>query len=918
MKDRFISPRVNSDGQLSQARNGLRRGGNQFPGRARLQCSTGDLWPTLRLTTYPAGNPQVRPQSVYGGGSQKTYRMVSHTKSFLDDLLGHVQNIVSVVDEEGEISYVNPAVESVTGHDREALVGESILDLVHPDDRDRVSSRFSSLVSGKLDSNDPIRHRIQTSVGQWQWVETVGRDLGDTELGGYLLTTRNQADDEELFELLTEASADLLYFKDTDHRLVHAGRSFADVLDTEPAELIGKKTEELWPEHLAAEVMECERKALQGQKVLDRERKLTHADGSEHWYSVNKIPRYDEAGNVIGFFAIDREITKRKAQEKELQRYRQTVESSTDMLAASNRNHEFLFANERYREFHGIPVDADLSGVRNEAVVGSETLDEVEPYLEAVYDGERVSFEMTRQNAAGEDRALDVKFYPLRDEEGAVVGDVTAMRDITERKEREKELEEKTERLNLAIEGANLGIWDWDMKTGHVTRSEQWTAMLGYEPGEVEAKIDGWETLLHPDDRKAHDEALKGHIKGEKDLYTLDYRLKTASGEWKWVRNIGKIMEWDEEGNPVRSVGIHQDIDEQKRAEQAREQSKQRLRQIIDLVPDPIFVKNRNGEYLLANEAVGEIFGRPPEAMIGKTERELGMGERTFEQYREEDLKVIESGESLIIPERKAQTSDGEVRTFQTILIPYKPVGSEPDGVLGYARNITERKTYEKQIEVQRDTLQILNQIVRHDIRNDLQIVVSYAELLKKHTDEEGVELARTVLEAARNAIEITQTARDVADVVLRSETELKARSLEPVLKTELESVSSNYNQARIETEGSIPDVTVLVDGMLESVFRNLLQNAIVHNDEDEPEVTVSATAGEDQVTIEFADNGPGIPDDRKDEIFEKGEHGLESEGTGLGLYLVKSLVDRYDGSLRVEENDPEGSVFVVELPRDS
>jgi PAS domain S-box-containing protein len=361
---------------------------------------------------------------------------------------------------------------------------------------------------------------------------------------------------------------------------------------------------------------------------------------------------------------------------------------------------------------------------------------------------------------------------------------------------------------------------------------------------------------------------------------------------------------------------IHQNIDEQKRAEKALKESRKRLRKIIGLVPDPIFVKNRAGEYLLVNEAVAEMFGRSVEEMLGKTEAELGMSDDRFKAYRTEDQEVIESGESMTISERNAMTADGESFTLQTVLIPSEPVGADSEGVLGYARNITERTEYESQIEVQRDTLKILNQMVRHDIRNDLQVVVSYSELLKEQTGPGKTDLARTVHEAARDAVEITETARDVADVVLESETEMESQSLKSVLGEEVDRASSKYDSTRIALENSIPDVSILVDGMAESLFRNLLQNAIVHNDKSEPEVTVTTMARNERVRIEVKDNDPGITEEQKPEIFEKGAQGLDSEGAGLGLYLVRTLVDRYDGRLHVEDNEPEGSVFVVELPR--
>lgn len=109
--------------------------------------------------------------------------------------------------------------------------------------------------------------------------------------------------------------------------------------------------------------------------------------------------------------------------------------------------------------------------------------------------------------------------------------------------------------------------------------------------------------------------------------------------------------------------------------------------------------------------------------------------------------------------------------------------------------------------------------------------------------------------------------------------------------------------------------MSVLADDMLDSVVRNLLKNAVQHNDKAVPEVTVSVSTDDGSVLVRVRDNGPGIPDEQKAAIFGKGEKGLESNGTGLGLYLVRTLVETYGGEVRVEDNDPDGSVFVLVLP---
>ncbi|ESS09023.1 MAG: histidine kinase-, DNA gyrase B-, and HSP90-like ATPase [uncultured archaeon A07HN63] len=103
---------------------------------------------------------------------------------------------------------------------------------------------------------------------------------------------------------------------------------------------------------------------------------------------------------------------------------------------------------------------------------------------------------------------------------------------------------------------------------------------------------------------------------------------------------------------------------------------------------------------------------------------------------------------------------------------------------------------------------------------------------------------------------------------------------------------------------------------MLSSVFFNILKNAVRHNDKEDIEIDIAVTEDMGTVTVQIADNGPGIPDSQKEAVFGKGEQGLKSPGTGMGLYLVATLVTSYGGEVWIEDNDPEGAVFLVELPK--
>jgi PAS domain S-box-containing protein len=141
---------------------------------------------------------------------------------------------------------------------------------------------------------------------------------------------------------------------------------------------------------------------------------------------------------------------------------------------------------------------------------------------------------------------------------GAIYGRLQAL-DESRRKE---------EQLRLALEGAQLGSWDWDVKTGSVIFNARWAEMLGYDLHELEGNVSTWERLLHPDDVAQVTGALQAHLSGTTDVYKTEHRLLTKSGAWKWVLDAGRILRRDEHGAPSRAAGIHQDIDDRKQVEQ--------------------------------------------------------------------------------------------------------------------------------------------------------------------------------------------------------------------------------------------------------------------------------------------------------------------------------------------------------------
>jgi PAS domain S-box-containing protein len=260
--------------------------------------------------------------------------------------------------------------------------------------------------------------------------------------------------------------------------------------------------------------------------------------------------------------------------------------------------------------------------------------------------------------------------------------------------------------------------------------------------------------------------------------------------------------------------------------------------------------------------------------------------------------------------ENRIVRPDGSIRWVLTRHVALRDDDGEISEVVGICTDITEQRGREQELE-------LLNRIVRHDIRNDMAVVLGWMEMLEDHVDDEGEEYLRKILASGEHVVELTEIAHDYVETVVSNEDlTIEPTPLQSVLTTELALREESFPQAEFLVEGSVPDVAVTADGMLSSVFRYLLNNAVQHNDKDTPVVEVSCEIRDDVVEVRVADNGPGIPDDKKEIVFGKGERGLGSPGTGIGLYLVQTLVSQYGGEVRIEDNESTGAVFVVELPR--
>jgi PAS domain S-box-containing protein len=312
-------------------------------------------------------------------------------------------------------------------------------------------------------------------------------------------------------------------------------------------------------------------------------------------------------------------------------------------------------------------------------------------------------------------------------------------------------------------------------------------------------------------------------------------------------------------------------------------------------------------EYI--SDGFEDIWGIPAEEVKSDVSR---LYETIHPEDRERVRSLVEQTDEGPIEttyESRVVRPDGTVRWTQNRQFPIQREDGGYD-VVGISVDVTELKTREQELEV-------LNRIIRHDIRNDISIVLGWAELLESHVDDDGREQLQKISRSGEHIVELTEIARDYAEAIAGGRAvDVVPVSLRELLETELETRRDAFPEARFVVEGSIPDADVRANEMLGSVFKNILNNGVQHNDTDDPVVTVSCELDGDDAVVRIADNGPGIPEDEQELIFQRGKKGIKSGGEGLGLHLVQRLVDQYDGTVAIEDNEPRGSVFVVRIPR--
>jgi PAS domain S-box-containing protein len=533
-------------------------------------------------------------------------------------------------------------------------------------------------------------------------------------------------------------------------------------------------------------------------------------------------------------------------------------------------------------------------------------------------------------------------------------------------------MRESEERLRMALTAAQQGLYDLNVQTGNATVNAEYALMLGYDPAEFRETNAAWIARLHPEDREPVAAAYRDYIAGRTSEYRVEFRQRTRSGDWKWILSMGRVVERDAMGNPLRMLGTHTDITARRRAEeQARaaeaesarllEEARQsrrallsvvedqkaveaelraseaRYRQLFQANPHPMWVYDLETlAFLAVNDAAVVHYGYSREEFLARTIKDIrpaedvprllanvarvsgGMDEAGVWCHRKKDGSVIEveiSSHTLFFDGRRAEV----------VLAHDVTARRRVEAEIFQLNETLERRVAERtaQLEAANQELEAFSYSVSHDLRAPLRAVDGFTRiLLEDHAPQLDAEGRRVCGIISDNTRRMGELIDDLLAFSRLSRAEMHPAPID--MATLASSVFQDLTVAQEREHidfrvGPLPPATG-DPALLRQVWANLIANAVKFSAKKErPRIEICAGDEGDDVVYSIRDNGVGFDMRYVDKlfgVFQRLHSAREFEGTGVGLAIVQRIVHRHGGRVWAEGAPGGGAAFYFTLKR--
>jgi len=790
--------------------------------------------------------------------------------------------------ETGEIVDVNERFCEMNGYERSELLDESIgIVLTDVDGYGPIAAR-EKIQQARMEGPQRFEWRNQHRNGETFPVEVdlTVVELGDVEriLASVRDITERKRREQEYEQIFDGVNDPIAVFDPDSGEIMDVNEPYHDMIgydDLETIRGLGIEGLSAGEEYTGERGAELIREVSETGDPMTVEWEAETASGDRRYLDITLSSAVIRGENRV--LTIQRDVTERKRREQE---YEQIFNSVQDAIAVIDlETYEMVDVNDAFCELVGYDretvLDLGMAGVS----AGEEgyTRDRAEKIIDDVSEtGEMGPFEWALETRDGDHRVAEV--IGTTAEIGGVVRYISINRDITERKRREQEFEQ-------IFNGVNDGITIHDPDTGEILdANETYLDIFGHDDVETVRELGiGGLSVTEEGYTEERARALINDVAVSEEPRTVEWQIETIDGEQRWFESTVAPAEIAGE---KRVLAMQRDVTERKRRQREFEQ-------IFNGVQDAIVVLDPDTvEILDVNEAFLDLFGYEDIDEV----REQGVsglsvtGEGYTEQRgREINQRVAESGQPETF-EWKNETRSGE-RIWLGVKVAPAVIGGE-QRTIAIHRDITDRKRREQRLEV-------FNRILRHNLRNQLDVIQSHAEELADPTTDDHAE---RIVAAVDELAGIGRRAREV-DRILSEDNTLADVDVTQTMRETVETVEPTGSDVSVTTE--LPEETRLRtdEETVRMAVESALENAFEHAAST---VTVTVEDRPDECVITITDDGPGILEEELLPIEAQTETRLQ-HGRGLGLWQLRWCVDTLDGELSVEAEV--GTTVRITLP---